>query len=301
MAYLLRRSNTVLAATVLVACAALLALRSVEGLWPPLAWWSFVLLSLTLGFGHGALDAVLLMAQFRPMSKALYASALYLACVLVTAAVLAQSVGVALLALLLMSVWHFGEMHSQHAIRRICVGGASVMWPVLVAHQALAQVLQALLGTSFEWVWLVWRALAWGWLALTLLAGLWAARQWWVQSSEPQYGWSALEVLAVLALYLALSPLLAFALYHCIAHVARIHRAVVAHPGVARGPYSLAVAGSVVATALLMALLWVYMPQWVGPGVLGSAQVLQWIVVALAAVTLPHLVLVSYSARWMGR
>ena len=61
---------------------ALLALRALEIQLPMLALWVFVLLSLTLGFGHGALDAVLLLEQFEPRSKAFGVSVAYFLCVL---------------------------------------------------------------------------------------------------------------------------------------------------------------------------------------------------------------------------
>ena len=134
----------------------LVALRALEAQWPPLALWAFVLLSLTLGFGHGALDAVLLLGQFAPRSKALAVSALYLLCVLLAGWALSWSVPWALLLLVLMSVWHFGELHSYALWARLCVGGASVMWPMLVAQGAMAQLVQGTLGSGFSTAWLAW-------------------------------------------------------------------------------------------------------------------------------------------------
>jgi hypothetical protein len=54
-------------------------------------------------------------------------------------------------------------------------------------------------------------------------------------------------------------------------------------------------------TALLMAALWQWLSgsaQWARHW---DAQLIQWLVVALGAVTVPHLLLVSYSKRWLGR
>jgi beta-carotene 15,15'-dioxygenase len=302
---------------------AMLALRALEAQWPPLAMWAFVLLSLTLGFGHGALDAVLLLGQFAPRSKALAVSAAYLLCVLLAGWVLSWSVPWALLLLVLMSVWHFGELHSYALWARLCVGGASVMWPMLVGQGAMSELVQGTLGSGFSTTWLAWQMLAKGWLILVVVCAVgWVA--WWFLNRQKLAAsgqgfqadphkralWATVEVAALLCAYLMLSPLLAFALYfgvyHCIAHVARVRRALLGHGRLMVARYTAAVIASALATAALLALLWWFLPamQWlsgVGQGEANSGQVLQWLVVSLAAVTLPHLLLVSYSARWLGR
>ena len=93
----------------------LAAVYALEQAWPTLGWWVFVILTLSLGMGHGALDAVLLLAQFAPRSKALWLSAGYLVVVLFTGWVLSWSIGLALLALVAMSLWHFGELQNNLA------------------------------------------------------------------------------------------------------------------------------------------------------------------------------------------
>jgi Brp/Blh family beta-carotene 15,15'-monooxygenase len=308
---------------------AMLALRALEAQWPPLAMWAFVLLSLTLGFGHGALDAVLLLGQFAPRSRALAVSALYLVCVLLAGWALSWSVPWALLLLVLMSVWHFGELHSYTLWARLCVGGASVMWPMLVAQGAMAELVQGTLGAGFSTAWLAWQMLAWGWLVMVLVCAVAWSVGWFLNRQKHSGGgsgnsvdqglaidhhslalWAAVEIAALLCAYLALSPLLAFALYfgvyHCLAHVARVRRALLAHSRLTRVRYKVAFAASALATAALLALLWWFLPamHWLGgasqPEV-NAGKVLQWLVVSLAAVTLPHLILVSYSARWLGR
>jgi beta-carotene 15,15'-dioxygenase len=305
-------------ATAALLLLALLALRAIEARWPPLAWWAFVLLSLTIGFGHGALDALLLLGQFKPRSKALLVSAAYLACVLLAGWVLSWSVPFALLALVLMSVWHFGELHSANVWTRICVGGASVMWPMLVAREAMAQLLQDALGPGFDKVWVTWQVLAGGWLVLVLATALvWLVRRLAMRKKLPSSGqglttathgtalWAAIEIAVVLCTYLLLSPLLAFALYfglyHCLAHVARVRRALAAHSALAFSRYGAAFVASAFATAMLLLVLWRFLPPVTWPDGASHARAMQWLVVSLAAVTLPHLLLVSYSARWLGR
>jgi Brp/Blh family beta-carotene 15,15'-monooxygenase len=321
----LSRRPALLLAVTGCALLAMLVLRLLEAQWPPLALWAFVLLSLTLGFGHGALDAVLLLAQFVPRSKALLVSTAYLLCVLLTGWALSWSVPWALLLLVLMSVWHFGELHSYALWARLCVGGSSVMWPMLVAQEAMAELVQGRLGPNCREVWSIWQIVANGWLILLSASALgwvvwrflkckkFAAKvsdQGQDSASYHHYAlWAAVEILTILCAYLLLSPLLAFTLYfgvyHCIAHVARVRRAVLARNTLGFARYAMAFTASVLATAVLLALLWWFLPgaPWLGVGnVLASqGQILQWLVVALAAVTLPHLVLVSYSTRWFRR
>jgi beta-carotene 15,15'-dioxygenase len=297
---------------------ALLALRAIEARWPPLAWWAFVLLALTIGFGHGALDALLMLGQFKPRSKVLQVSAAYLACVLFAGWVLSWSVPLALLALVLMSVWHFGELHSATMGTRICVGGASVMWPMLVARDAMAPLLRDALGSGFDTAWLIWQILASGWLVLVLATALgWLVKRLVVQKKLTSSGQgltvgihstalrAAIEIAVVLCAYLILSPLLTFALYfglyHCLTHVARVRRAMAAHGARAFSRYGAACVASAFATAMLLLLLWRFLPPVTWLDGAGHARAMQWLVVSLAAVTLPHLLLVSYSARWLGR
>ena len=302
---------------------ALLALRALEIQLPMLALWVFVLLSLTLGFGHGALDAVLLLGQFEPLSKAFGVSLVYFLCVLLAGWVLSWSVPWALLLLVLLSVWHFGEMYSYSLWARLCVGGASVMWPILVAQHAMAELVRGTLGSGFNAVWSAWYVLANCWLILVFICAIVLAVRWvFSRKKRNESGsgdalvvgnqhllWSAAEILSLLYAYLMLSPLLAFALYfgvyHCVTHMARVRRAVLTHSAIVLARYATALMVSVLATLILLGLLWWYLhsAQWLGIdyAIANPSQLLQWLVVSLAAVTLPHLVLVSYSAHWLGR
>jgi Brp/Blh family beta-carotene 15,15'-monooxygenase len=313
-------------ATIFIALSAilLLVMRALESQWPPIALWAFVLLSLTFGFGHGALDAVLLLEQFRPRLKALVVSAVYLLCVILAGWVFSWSVPWALMLLLLMSVWHFGELYGYSVWTRLSVGGASVMWPMLVAQNAMFQLLQSMLGSGFEVVWRLWSALAYGWFILMLFGSLYWLASRLFQLNQPassttvvltsiyqdKTAWAVVEIVALLCAYLVLSPLLAFAmyfgLYHSLAHIDRVRRAVLAHSGLVFARYALAFVASVFVTAVLLVLLWWFLPVMQLTGMTENTQLqfnqlIPWLVVSLAAVTLPHLLLVSYSARWLGR
>lgn len=317
-----------------LSAAALMLLRWADMSLPALGLWLFIALSLTIGMGHGALDAVLLLAQFKPYRRVAAYAFLYLLLVLAAGAALAMSVGWALLALLTMSVWHFGELYRPSLATRLVVGGASVMAPMLLSSKALAAIVQPALGVDYAAAWQVWH-----WLAITWALGaaawvLWVGVQHFsghhasagnaIGEGGSVTGRALLELAVVLALNAALSPLMAFAvhfgLWHSLGHILRVVRAVAQHaPGNAVSPARLAwaVVLTALATAVLLWLLWQVLPvqQVLGSSgavagqaqvnvqssVLLNVQVVQWLVVALAAVTLPHMLLVAYSHRWLGR
>jgi beta-carotene 15,15'-dioxygenase len=271
-----------------------------ESQWPVMALWGFVALALTVGFLHGAMDVWLLM-DARPRA-ALRSFGAYGLCVALLAAALLPFPGVALVALLLLSVWHFGEQAMMLPIEariahllRVVQGGASVMLPVLFSAASLQGTVQKIAPSSSGWVWPMWVALASLWLAL-LIAAM-AVVQPWRTSAKDLMKHTAMRTLmgelGFLALLNALlSPLLAFALffglYHSGMHLRRM-LLVQQH----RGAWHWAMLGlTLVVTWAALAWLWWRMP---APSLASFEEgaALRWLVVALAAVTLPHMVLVS--------
>lgn len=305
--------------SVAVVLSALVAVYALEQAWPALGWWVFVVLTLSLGMGHGALDAVLLLAQFVPKSKALLFSAGYLLLVLLTGWVLSWSLGLALLALIAMSLWHFGELQGD-IVSRIAVGGASVMAPMLVAPTQMAGLVQPLLASDQFAAWLAWHWLAIAWVILVIVwLTYWLVRyasqmqtykqiktqahiDWRLSWPQPQVR-AVLEIAGVVGLYAIFSPLLAFALYfgvwHSVNHIAKVQQAVSRHYAVSAHYYAAAVMGSTVLTLVFLAMLWLFLrsTSWLAQD--NSVTVLQWLIVALAALTLPHLLLVSHSRHWL--
>jgi beta-carotene 15,15'-dioxygenase len=291
------------AALLLPGLAALALLYLAEQHIPQLGVWLFIVLSLTLGMGHGALDTALLLGQFKPASKALAYAALYLLLVILAAWLLSMSLAWALLILLAMSVWHFGEIYAPHTALRLAAGGASVMAPMLLRSEAMVTLLPVLVGHDAAWVAAAWQALAWLWAAGALIALLW--RMSGRAQSGSTHQRACIEIVIVIVLFAVLSPLLAFALYfglyHCTSHILLVRRTVARHHGVTRSRLAWVWATSSVLTAVLLVLLWRYLPGSMALSGNLSAQLLQWLVVALGAVTLPHLLLVGYSGRWLGR
>ena len=276
---------------------ALLALAWAERQWPHLALWSFVLLTLTLGFAHGAMDVLLLRdAQGRVMIKRF---AMYLGSVVLLAAALISFPGVALLALLLLSLWHFGEQaasmqaDAKHRILlRIVQGGASVMLPVLLSGLDLKVWVTAIAPESIGWVWPAWVGMAGLWLAL-LVAAIAVIQPWRAGALNAGMQVLAGELAALVLLNALLSPLLAFAiffgLYHSGFHVWRMRR--LQQREDLASPWLL-LSATLLLTWAALAVLWWQLPMLAQPA-RWEGEWLRWLVVALAAVTLPHMVLVS--------
>ncbi len=275
----------------------LLLLSWIETRWPSLAVVVFVVLSLSLGFVHGAMDIFLLRdSQGKLEVKTCAAYALATG---VLAAALAAWPGVALIALIAVSLWHFGEQaHFEHLeqsvawLSRIVQGGASVMLPVLLSPHALQPWVKAIAGLDAAWVWPLWVGMAGLWCACLLAAAV-VMKPW--QADTHKTLW--LELIALIALNLALSPLLAFALffglYHAGTHVCRMRRLQLRDGRAWLDP--LLVATLAITWLALAALFW-----WMSDSsfvTLDAGLWLRWLVVALAAVTLPHLILISRSRQ----
>lgn len=269
--------------------------------------WALLLLSVSVGFVHGALDAVLLPQRFTSRVLAALMFVAYLLLVLLLGWVLSTAVNVALWFLLLMSAWHFGEPYGrweglpawQSGLTRAVVGGAPVMLPVWLAVDQLAVVLTNVVpAVALQG----WQAIAWGWLGLVVL---WLVLRLSVGGMQHlrdlRYAW--LELAGCVLLYALLSPLMAFAVYfgvyHAPVHIWRVWRG---WRGDAKTSPIRAVAVAALTTIvtwLLGAALW-----WVlSPGAaaaIDSATALRWLIVAFAALTAPHLVLISLCTKFLA-
>lgn len=290
--------------------AALLLFYLMEQRWHSMGFWLFLGFSLTLGMGHGALDTVLLFGQFKPLARALAIGLLYLALTLLSGWLLSLSFSWALIALLLMSVWHFGEVYGQFTLLRLAVGGASLMAPALLQGPALHELLQGVAAQHLNWLFGAWTGLAWVWVVLVCSVAFASLAKEPVSTvlglSSKRSNLRALrEIGIVFCVNFILSPLLQFALYfglyHCLAHIARVRRATRAHQELPTNKLAWVWGGVMVLTSLLMAVLWHWLPSAGAWANRLDAQILHWLVVALGAVTVPHLLLVSYSGRWLGR
>ena len=296
-----------------------IAIWAAAGLMASVAWWfdrtvpqagivALLLLTLTTGFFHGALDAVILLRQFRPMANAFIWALAYLVAVLLLGAAFAPHAGMALVLLLLLSLWHFGEpfAHGESAsaaskaLNRFVLGGAPVLLPALTSVRQRESTSFGWINLNEQWAWLVWQALAWVWLALLVI---WA----WRHARLNWHGarWMAAEVAALALANIFLTPLMAFSLYfglyHAPMHIYRVARASDIRK-VAFNSLTLVTLLTVGATLALAALLlWWLEPQamsrWQNP----TSLYLRWLVVGLLALTVPHMMLISYSANWLSK
>jgi beta-carotene 15,15'-dioxygenase len=280
---------------------------------PHAGLWVLMFVSVTVGFGHGALDAHLLRRRFPSRPRALALAAAYLLVVMVLGWLLSRSAAAALWLLLALSVWHFGEAYARwdglhpamQILTRLVVGGAPVMLPMWLSPDAMAALLQsAWQGNEVQvWRWLaaIWLGLLTAWAVLCGIPRYHAARHAWY------------ELAGALALNLAFSPLMAFAIYfgfyHSPVHIWRVWRTRPVRPtslaadasgSPSTTSFSLTtVAATFVATLLLSAALLVLLD--LNPSAMSLEAVsLRWLIVALAALTLPHLVLISLCARQLS-
>lgn len=289
---------------------ALGSLFLLEQQWSLVGIWLLGFVSLTVGMGHGALDALLLMVQFRPLSRSILLGAVYFVIAVAAGWLFSLSFPIAMIVLLLMSAWHFGEIYRSRVILRVAAGGASVMTPALLQYDELRTLMQSITIQEIPWLLNVWAGLAWAWLMVVVVLVLSAFRteRYPVgsgQNFEVSTSRVLLEIATVVCLNLVLSPVFQFALYfgfyHCVSHIARVQRAAIRHPGFPKEQAAWAWVASMVIVLILMAATWQWLLRTEFQTIQWSAQMVQWLVVVLAAVTVPHLFLVAYSHRWLDR
>lgn len=275
--------------------------------------WAFVGLTLTSGFLHGALDIVLMQREFANARRLAGVTALYALAVIFVAIVCAGNGWLMLLLLLSMSIWHFGEPYGRWAhddgVSRVIAGGAPVMLPALLSAPVLQSLLPMAVGIDASWTWTIWQAMAWLWLGASALGVSTFLIRGQRLFCKPLW----IEVAFVVVLNLALSPLLAFSIYfgvlHASAHIYRVaahpspdapvERAIRASRGLRR-PGVVAVILTCTATIfLLLPLVWYLQSAPMAASTFHG--MLNGLLVALTAVTLPHLILVSRNARGLTR
>lgn len=281
-----------------------------EQMWPLIGVTLFVGLALTVGMGHGALDMVLLLAQFKPRRRAMAVALVYLVVTCVAGWLLSYSFVWAFILLLVMSVWHFGEIYAENLLLRLSVGGTSIMAPFLVQKATLSDLMQDVAGQNADVLLLIWSGLAWAWAGLVVLVLLRKAmgktKNMPLGTDIDQFPATAVvEMGVVVCLSIVLSPLLMFALYfglfHCTTHVARVWRAISRHQSHPRALMVWSWSASMAMTSVLLGALWYWLPNANMVASHLDAQMVHWLVVALGALTVPHLLLVGFSDSWLGR
>ena len=286
---------------------AAIALLWLDRLKPQAGLILLILLVASLGMLHGVLDVLLMVRHLRTRGARRVAGALYLVAMIITAMALRSMPGVALLLLLGLSLWHFGEAFDgawrssrlQSFAARFVRGGAPVLMPALVARPALEPIVRA--AVSGDWaafVWVGWSVLAITWACVTCGWLVWSRA---VSTPDRTARRRACFELAGLSLlYVLVSPLMAFALYfglyHAAGHIRRVMGPV--SPGV-RGRLhrdSRLVAALALSAAMCVLLVATLHAQ--APVLSLEDLALRSVILVLTAVSVPHVLLISW---WAAR
>lgn len=266
----------------------------------------------SLGLMHGAIDALLLVRHLKTTRTRIALGMLYLWATMVTAWALWPLPGMALMLLLGLSIWHFGEgfdhfRHlpaAQQAAYRLVRGGAPVLIPALMARPALQPLVSAAAGgdaAATAMAWAGWSGLALAWLCgvCVWLAGLYLSPS----ADRDCHQKTLIEIGALVALYALVSPLMAFAMYFGLYHAAGHIRRVLALAPVGKrrawytDPYLVT---ALVLTVVLGLLLAGAMQAQAAQAALPDLA-LRAVILALVAVSVPHVVLISFWAAALGR
>lgn len=266
---------------------AVVALSAV--LWPPLPEpVELVLISgliLTLGVPHGALDTIFARQVYglRSTGAWLLAALLYAVLAALVIGVWWISPAVFLSCFLLVSIAHFsGDLESGVGmLTRILYAGAVIVLPCMRYESDVARQFGFLAGPdSGVAIAAALSVLAWPWLACSLCAAA-------VESRRAKM--AGAELLAVVLLTVFASPLIGFAVFFCGMHSAR--HVIRTYHYANRTSLRLLVSAAVV-PMLLVALAaiigWVFLDHNAP-----SRGVTQFLFVGLAALTVPHMVLVE--------
>ncbi len=274
----------------------------------------------SLGFLHGALD-IQVMRKSGGLNAKL--TSLLIAYGLISLALLLSFLlfpGIAFIALLAVSAWHFGELTDQQGTlnnattwtqlqslwHRLVRGAAPVCLPALLAGEEVQAGLGLIVGpasSSAGWVWSAWQSASWVWFALAAIACVVVARNGLAtRSFTTNDTLTALEITLLSLCYLMLPTLLAFStyflVYHSSGHIWRVsdwlkrERA-----GWGAGPVSLIMVLTLAMGAVAAAVL-------LSPGAHASLHInasqalydhgLRWTIALLAALSFPHAALVSW-------
>jgi Brp/Blh family beta-carotene 15,15'-monooxygenase len=238
-----------------------------------------------LGVPHGALDTIFARQLYgiRTLSGWLQFSLLYLLLAALVVGLWLWQPGLFLLGFLAISAAHFSGDPLQGVPwpARLFYGGSVILLPTIGHAQEIGRLFGLLVGDATATPLVPWlRLLAWPWLVGLALASLWQTRHDF---------WTALEMAAAGILAIVAPPLVSFVVFFCGMHSARhILRTMnfsgrsswryVA--GAALLPMAGVLAGSTVA--------WVFLRDTAL-----DARVVQVVFVGLAALTVPHMVLVE--------
>ena len=211
----------------------------------------------------------------------------------------------ALIALLIVSVWHFGEAQQsddseqiksklQHFFKRFLLGGSVLAAPYILANQSLNEILIILLpaATWFSITRYVWAVIAWLWLAIFIVYFM----QLVLYKTFKFANVTLLEILVVWFAFSSLSPLIAFSLYFGAYHAVRHIRDVLNKTNAMSNKKASLIWVAIITLCILILITLVLNNkinlqglQGITPAILLNASV-----ILLVTITLPHSFLTSY-------
>ncbi len=251
---------------------------------------------LLLGVPHGALDLVFVRQLLSVRSAAGWSmfTIAYLAAAASVVALWWFAPGFFLAAFLLMSALHFsGDPEGRTpALFRTLYGGAIILCPMALHAEAVSQLFALLSGSpAAQAIVGALQEIAWPWVAAIGVAAIAGAKKNLARS---------IELVSVTALLTIAPPLLGFAVFFCGMHSARhiLRTRDYTEAGTLRHLIGIA-AWPMAATVVGVALAW-----WVSDGHALETRLMQLLFVGLAALTVPHMIVVErvrFSGWLMGR
>ncbi len=237
-----------------------------------------------LGVPHGALDPLFAKKLLQLSSWTAWVGfvALYLLLAALVVVVWWYLPLFFLIAFLAVSILHFsGDLVAGATFsERLVYGGAVIILPALLHSTELTRLFSQLVGANAAMqVVAALQLIAWPWLLALLLL---------VVLSVRRDGLHALEIISVGLLTWISTPLLGFAIYFCAMHGPRHILRTRQYAGVAPRRMALVALLPLLAVFGFSALIWYFLP----PSSTGE-RTLQLLFVTLAALTLPHMVLVE--------
>ena len=242
-------------------------------------------LILVLGVPHGALDTIFAKKLYgiRTLSGWLQFSLLYLLLAALVVGLWLWQPGLFLLGFLAISAAHFSGDPLQGVPwpARLFYGGSVILLPTIGHAQEIGRLFGLLVGDATATPLVPWlRLLAWPWLVGLALASLWQTRHDF---------WTALEMAAAGILAIVAPPLVSFVVFFCGMHSARHILRTMNFSG--RSSWRYVAGAALLPMAGVLAgstLAWVFLRDTAL-----DARVVQVVFIGLAALTVPHMVLVE--------
>lgn len=245
--------------------------------------WTSVLIVL-LGVPHGALDPIY--AEALPLIKSRIAWAGFVICYLLLALLVVAVWWYApshfLVVFLLVSVWHFSGDLGVGAtfLLRLFYGGAVIVLPAAFHAAELNRLFSLLAGPQAAALVVVpLQFMAWPWLLIVIFL---------VVNNARHNGFLVLELMALSLLTLYVSPMLGFTVYFCCMHSPRHILRTQRYAEMTLKRLALVALLPMLAVMVMAAGSWYLLPDS-----FIDERIIQFLYVALAALTIPHMVLVE--------